>query len=248
MCFNCSHVYVQNPLKEKILLEKYKSSEADRAYMQRMQTPFIKKYNTLLYKKYLRIFKQNGLKKGDILEIGCGRGDFLKFLKLQRSYTLYASEFIKSSKKLITKIIGEQNFFYQVEVKDLKFQNSIDLIILWGVIEHVRKPVEFLKLCNKFLKNKGMVFVLAPNLFSRAFEILGVNTPTINPRVHLNFFSRKSFSKMASKSGFLVKGIYQELPIIDLMYPFISNVQNEMSDILKKDKSYYRAYLIQKKS
>ena len=46
-CQSCSHVYIKNPLKEKILIEKYKSSEADKAYIQRMETPFIQKYNKL---------------------------------------------------------------------------------------------------------------------------------------------------------------------------------------------------------
>jgi 2-polyprenyl-3-methyl-5-hydroxy-6-metoxy-1,4-benzoquinol methylase len=246
-CQNCSHVYVKNPLKEKILIEKYKSSEVDKAYLQRMETPFIRKYNKLLYSKYLNIFKKNGIRSGKILEIGCGTGEFLKFMKSQKKFDLYATEFIKSSKKIITKIIKKENFYYQIEIYDLKFDNYFDLIALWGVIEHVRNPVKFLKVCNKFLKKKSKIFFLIPNLFSRAYELLGVNTPTINPRAHLNFFTHKSFELMCKKAGFSVIGKYQELPIIDLMYPFIVDKKKEINEILKKDISYYRSYLIQKK-
>ena len=246
-CQNCSHVYIKNPLKEKILIEKYKSSEADKVYIQRMETPFIRKYNKLLYSKYLNIFKKNGIRSGKILDIGCGTGEFLKFMKSQKKFDLYATEFIKSSKKLITKIIKKENFYYQIEINDLKFDHYFDLIALWGVIEHVRNPVKFLKVCNKFLKKKSKIFFLIPNLFSRAYELLGVNTPTINPRAHLNFFTHKSFELMCKKAGFSVIGKYQELPIIDLMYPFIVDKKKEINEILKKDISYYRAYLIQKK-
>lgn len=246
-CLVCTHVYVKNPLKEKILIEKYKSSEADKAYMRRMMTPFIKKYNSLLYSKYLKIFKQHGISKGKVLEIGCGTGEFLKFMKNQKKYDLYATEFIKSSKQLITKIINKENFYYQIKIDDLKFDRYFNLITLWGVIEHVRNPVKFLQTCNRFLSKKGKIFFLIPNLFSRAYELLGVNTPTINPRAHLNFFTHKSFELMCKNSGFSVIGKYQELPIIDLMYPFIGNEKDEINQILKRDVSYYRAYLIQKK-
>jgi hypothetical protein len=52
---------------------------------------------------------------------------------------------------------------------------------------------------------------------------------------------------MCKKAGFSVIGRYQELPIIDLMYPFIGDKKKEINKILKKDISYYRTYLIQKK-
>ena len=84
-------------------------------------------------------------------------------------------------------------------------------------------------------------------MFSRAYELLGVNTPTINPRAHLNFFTHKSFELMCKNTGFSVIGKYQELPIIDLMYPFIGDEKKEINQILLRDVSYYRAYLIEKK-
>jgi SAM-dependent methyltransferase len=246
-CNKCSHIYISNPLKEKILLNFYKSTKAYKLYINTRQTRYLKKYNNLLYRKYYNLYKNFLFKNAKILEIGCGTGQFLKFL-VNKGHKPYASEFIGVSKKIIPSIIGKKNFFFQMSTSNLPFKNCIDFIFLWGVLEHLRYPLEEMKIFNKNLKMGGKIFFLIPNLKSRAFELLGMKTPTITPKNHLNFFSHKSFALLCKKSGFRVINSNQELPIIDLMYDFIDNYKNELKKILKNDLSYYRTYLIQKVS
>ena len=105
-----------------------------------------------------------------------------------------------------------------------------------------------MKVLNKKLKVNGKILFLIPNLKSRAFELLGINTPTISPKNHLNFFTHQSFNLLCNKNGFKVKKYFQELPIIDLMYEFIGDKNIELNSILKNDLSYYRVYVIQKVS
>jgi SAM-dependent methyltransferase len=244
-CLICSHIYISNPLNENILIESYKSSKTDEAYIKRMKTKFILNYNNKLYEKYYKISKKYINKNSTLLEVGCGTGQFLKFL-VKKGHNPYASEFIKSSKHLVAKIIDKDRFFFQVKNSDLPFKNYFDFIYLWGVFEHLRFPLNELKIFNKLLKKGGKIFFLIPNLQSRAFELLGMATPTITPKNHLNFFTDKSFNYICKKTGFKVLKKYQELPIIDLMYDYINNEKKEIKKILKEDKSYYRAYFIQK--
>ena len=87
--------------------------------------------------------------------------------------------------------------------------------------------------------------ILIPNLKSRAFRFLGVDTPTLNPRQHVNFYSDKSIGILAKKYNFyLIGDPFPELPIIDLMWDFIDESDETLiQDIVDKGESYYKIYI-----
>ena len=80
-----------------------------------------------------------------------------------------------------------------------------------------------------------MIQFLVPNIESRAYKILGVDTPTINPRAHISFFSRKSMSECCDQTGLEILVESQELPIIDLMYQHLDYSSSLVDDILETD-------------
>jgi hypothetical protein len=99
---------------------------------------------------------------------------------------------------------------------------------------------------NSLLKKNGLILLLLPNLKSAAYEILGINTPTINPREHLNFIPRESVNKLLIEYGFepIIWG--QELPVIDLMWNYIPVSDKLRQTIIEEDKAYYHIYLYKK--
>lgn len=247
-CLACKTVYVSNPFKNSILIKKYKKSLGDKYYLKMMEKGYMKKYNELLFDKYIKIIKKKfNLNKGKIIDIGCGAGVFLNFVKKKYpEYRLFGSEYISDSYNKITKIIPKENFFFQKEINSFP-KNKFDIIFLWGVLEHVRNPRKFLKDCKNILKQKGIVILLIPNFDSAARDILGVNTPTLNPLVHLNFFSIFGMKKINKYLNTKLHGPFLELPIIDLMYPYIKSIKLSIKNILQKNKSYYHVYIIEKK-
>jgi hypothetical protein len=96
------------------------------------------------------------------------------------------------------------------------------------------------------LKEKGIILILIPNYYSEAKNILGVNTPTLNPIIHLNFFSIKGMSMIAKKLRLKLYGPFLELPIIDLMYPYLRSIKESKKNIIKEKKTYYHVYLLRK--
>ena len=247
MCSNCKSVYVSNPLKKNILIDKYKNSLVDQMYIKMMKTGYMKKYNELLFSKYMKIIINDlGYKSGKIIDIGCGPGVFLDFIKKNYPlYDLYASEYISYTKNIIEKIIPKKNFYFQEDIKNFP-KNYFDIIFLWGVLEHVRNPVSFLEICKKILKKKGVIIFLIPNFYSRARDLLGANTPTFNPLDHINFFSKKGVSIIRKKMSVNLFGPFLELPIIDIMHPLINSIKEERKKIYKNDSSYYHVYIMEK--
>ena len=85
-----------------------------------------------------------------------------------------------------------------------------------------------------------------PNIHSRAFKILGINTPTLNPRQHINFFTPKSMESICQLVGFKVLEMVNELPVIDLMYDYIQYSDALVDEIVEMNESYNHVYILEK--
>lgn len=244
-CRGCSHIFVRNMLKECILIELYKSSKVDDVQRERQTHQGLSDYWTLLYEKYLSAFEGLKLPNNRILDVGCGDGRFLAHAIQSRDLECYGLELATSAKEQLLNLLGEEQFFSAKSLEETEYpKDHFGLITLWGVLEHIVDPVGLLCRASEILAPNGFIFVLVPNIESRAYKVLGANTPTVNPRAHISFFSRKSMSECCSQAGLqiLVKG--QELPIIDLMYKYLDYSPSLVDDILKTDEAYYHTYII----
>lgn len=121
------------------------------------------------------------------------------------------------------------------------------LITLWGVLEHIVDPKSMLARCAEIVADDGRIILLVPNLFSRAFKILGITTPTIYPRGHLHYYTQGSMKRLCDDAGLVIEHCCQELPVIDLMHPFIRYDDALIKDILAKDEGYYHVYVLRRK-
>lgn len=88
--------------------------------------------------------------------------------------------------------------------------------------------------------------LLIPNAHSRALRILGVQTPTLHPRGHINLCTKESFALLAQKAGLRIERRFQELPVIDLMHPFISFSEELVREIVAAEEAYYDVYLLRR--
>jgi len=251
VCQLCSHVFVKNRLREDILMELYQSSKADELTYLRQKNDSHNSYWTQVHKKYsyfLKEYFEDNRSKKNLLDVGCGAGEFLKTAKkcLSDDWSLWGSEFCESAEQDCREILGEQ-FFYQVTLDDIRpHLNDLDVITFWGVMEHLANPSKVLNDAASMLSNNGLIFILIPNLYSAAYDIMGVNTPTINPREHINFFTPKSMEKMASINGLKIIHFDQELPVIDLMYPWVNYNESLVGGIVSRERCYYHVYFLSK--
>tara|TARA_B100000161_G_scaffold228349_1_gene174989 strand:+ start:1295 stop:2011 length:717 start_codon:yes stop_codon:yes gene_type:complete len=125
----------------------------------------IPKQKLIVAKRFLKNFKDFSHKKNlNILDIGCGNGVHLIVLNsLNKRNNLYG---VDKSRNLIK--------FYDEEFKiNVKFSfgncsrlpysnNSIDMIICYGVLPYIKKPKKVFDEINRVLKSHGEVLIWTP--------------------------------------------------------------------------------------
>ncbi len=244
-CRKCSHMFVQNRIKEQVLLGLYSSSKADSIANQVSMSSAYTQYWGAVYKKYIDYVATLDLENKNLLDVGCGAGFFLNTASKYTDMDLYGLDFREDSYDYIVNIIGEKNYYYRQRIEDIDFgSKKFGLITLWGVLEHVVDPVSVVTKCSSVLAEGGMILFLFPNPNSRAIKILGINTPTLNPRSHVNMYSEKSFRVLCDKLGLGIVDRFQELPVIDLMYPYIHYTDQFVEDLVHSYQCYYDVYVV----
>lgn len=136
------------------------------------------------------------LKKGTkILEIGCGEGQIIKRLS-------------KNGIKCVGLEPGAQVLRIENEnlsiIRDFfpskNLKGKFDLILHFGVIEHIEGPVTFLKQQKKYLKKNGAIICGFPNFES---DLLAGDI-SIFLHEHFNYFTKHNITKTLEKAGLLL--------------------------------------------
>ena len=142
------------------------------------------------------------VKNGKALDIGCGNGTFLSFLKYY-GWDVSGVELNPKAAEVAQNHLGVEIFVGELE--DASFEeNSFDFIMLSHVVEHIPEPLEFLKLVFSLLKKGGTIYAEVPNYesFSQKYSQqcwYAWETPR-----HLLMFSPKTITELFEKAGFTV--------------------------------------------
>lgn len=86
-------------------------------------------------------------------------------------------------------------------------EESVDLLTMNDLIEHVFSPRDFLDICLRALRPGGVLSLATPNNQGFDFQILKENTENITPPEHLNYFNPESCRCLLESVGFDVMTI-----------------------------------------
>lgn len=247
MCNFCEHVFVKNVIKDEVLLNLYSESDVHKLDRETQKSKQHQEYWGKVYHKYLSFLGNCDIKNNNLLDIGCGYGGLLRFCKKYLNYNLHAIDFAEDTYIDIINLIGKENYYFKQRIEEIDFRDKkFGLITICGVLEHLSSPKEVMHKCRDILDVNGHMLIIIPNLFSRAFRILGINVPTLNAYQHIQFFTPKSFFYLCNETGFDIVGSFQECPVIDLMYDYIDYNDRLIEGILRNNESYYHVYIIKK--
>ncbi len=153
------------------------------------------------YRKPLinRILHYLPIKRGSLVDIGCGNGQSLNIIKKLGWETWGIDPDPKAVE--VAKSTGAKVF--QSNLPDTGLPSDyFDVVILNHVIEHLHDPIASLKEVYRILKSGGMIWVATPNLKSEGLRRFHFNWLHLDPPRHLVLFTPESLKLSCIKAGF----------------------------------------------
>lgn len=84
-------------------------------------------------------------------------------------------------------------------------RNSLDLMVMDSVVEHLANPDEVLAGLHKYLSADGYLILLTPNMDSGHFAFLGKRwTGMLAPHAHIYLFTANALRRLLEHAGFCV--------------------------------------------
>lgn len=156
--------------------------------------------NFIFYQPKLNLINHYFVSKKNIsvLDIGCGTGEFLKYLpkKIIKSGVEINSQALKYiDQSQINLYIGNLN---EIDFKKQQF----DCIVLFHVLEHLPDPQKSLKIIHKLLKKNGLLVFSVPNSDSLGFKVGKQNYFHLDSPRHLFIPNFENIKILLSKTGF----------------------------------------------
>ena len=159
-------------------------------------------------KKKLRLINSFKNEEKNLLDIGCGTGDFLETAK-NNGWQITGIEPDKNARK-IARSKSDNNVVETEHLKNLKPQ-SFDVIALWHVLEHLPNLEEHINIFNHLLKPNGRIVIAVPNYKSYDAEYYKSFWAAYDAPRHLWHFSQNGMKRIFKEKGFLSDRIYPML-------------------------------------
>jgi 2-polyprenyl-3-methyl-5-hydroxy-6-metoxy-1,4-benzoquinol methylase len=147
-------------------------------------------------KQKLKLINTSTSTQKNLLDVGCGTGDFLRVAK-QNHWSVSGIEPNKQARQIANN--KTDNSVFAIEHL-LKFQaESFDVISLWHVLEHLPNLEEHIQVFKKLLKPNGTLIIAVPNYKSYDAEYYQEFWAAYDVPRHLWHFNKDSISKLVSK-------------------------------------------------
>lgn len=165
-CRSCGHIYVKNPLKETTILQLYQYGDTENVGIESQENEIVSNYQKEQARKYIALLEMIGVKYGNLLDIGCGGGNFLKCSKKHSSFNLYGIEINKKVYAKLKDLLGGENIYCD-KIENIDFGNlRFNVVVLWGVLEHLTNPFSVLYHARKYLEDDGYMVACIPNILA----------------------------------------------------------------------------------
>ncbi len=220
-CRRCDLVFI-NPRPTQQIIGRYYPQDMywlgetervdDRNGCDLLEDPKIGKVIKKNYGPMYKIIKRLMPRPGRMLDVGCGIGWFVSYLK-QIGWDVYGVDISDEALEYSKRVFGiktKLGDIVNVEYPEKHF----DLITMIGVLEHLPDPKAALRNIHKYLKDDGRLIIVTQNIEGLGAKIFGKYWNGIDAPRHLYDFSPRTLEAMLQATGFASTrtGFFYEIP------------------------------------
>ena len=204
-CRKCGFVYT-NPFILEANDRGYANPDEYRPSAENIDPKELFGYSMNLIEKYLP-------RRGILLDIGCGKGEFLSIAK-ERGWQAYG---IEPSEKLANYAIANYSLNIKPDIGNGGFKGSFfDAVALNMVLEHLDNPKGMILEIKRVLKDNGFLFIEVPNTDSWMLKLATLYfrlnkkewSPLLSPLhhpFHSYGYNKTSLRLLLENEGFKIK-------------------------------------------
>ena len=195
-CASCLHTFTVIPREEQ---EVYDSDYFLKTHKNWFDNPNYRLFDSI----YARLLKLLGNERFRLLDVGCGKGDFLKYIAAKSSITeLFGIDLTYNRHPRIRFIQGD---FLQERI-----ETEFDAICSFVVIEHIDNPTLFAQKLNACLRPGGVLLIVTNNSNSLLYRIarllnkVGIHIAhdRLYSAHHLQHYTNQSLRELMAMNGF----------------------------------------------
>ena len=136
---------------------------------------------------------------GTVLDVGCGRGITLYFLK-KWGWDCTGTQLSRNAAEYARRTFGLK--ILEKDLLETRFEEgSFDLVILAHVLEHVPDPLAYLREISRILTRKGVLILELPNAGNFLIDIFREKWFGWDLPRHLYHFTPGTITRMLSQAG-----------------------------------------------
>ena len=151
----------------------------------------------LTFRRFVKALARRGVAGGSLLEVGCGHGWLLDEAASwfrRREGTEISAGAARAAAKVADRV-------HCGGIEALACERRFDLVISNHVIEHVYRPLDFLREQVARLRPGGAVAVTTPWMGSPWQRVLGRRWPSFKVPEHVLYLDRSSLARMMHRAG-----------------------------------------------
>jgi SAM-dependent methyltransferase len=205
-CLACGFVFVNpRPIEASLL----------RLYTDPGENPFFAEtYEQLEFESavLLKVVRtiQTRVRRGDLLEVGCGRGDFLRVAQA-RGFSVTGCDFFGGK---APELAGA--WFHEGTLTQARFrEHAFDVVVVRNMLEHVFDPNREIAEIRRVLQPYGYLYLKVPNVrfeYGPGCRLVFGKRHAFEAPYHLNHFAPKTLTRFLHKAGFEVVAWSLEQP------------------------------------
>jgi len=202
-CKECGTLYVSPRLNDICIEELYSDEYYNEVYTRSMLPVFEKRKELIGKRKFNQVISFTDKKVGKVLDIGAGIGEVTDVFK-DAGWTTHAIEMNPVAYEWLKG--RSHDVVFHGPLDQFNSSEKYDIIMAWGVVEHVTNPDEFLKTVFNYLTDGGIFVSEVPH--GQCLLVDAVRKISFDPKrilmgeQHIVLFSASAYRQLHERNGF----------------------------------------------